>query len=268
MLRPLRTYRDVHARAEAALETVGLVERRDELVRNLSHGEQRQVEIALALLGDPKVLLLDEPTAGLSPAESAQMTRAVQRLDASMTILLIEHDMDVVFDVVSHITVLHRAGSSPRGPRRRCGATRACKRSTSGTVSVLRVEDVHTYYGDSHVLQGVSLELTEGGSWRCSAATAPARRRSSAPSWASPAPAGRVRLGQTDITRWRPYRIARLGVSLVPQGRQIFPSLDVTETLVIAGRPRPDGWTLDRVWELFPPLRGARPPAGEPAQRR
>jgi branched-chain amino acid transport system ATP-binding protein len=108
MLRPLRTYRDVHARAETALETVGLVDRRDTLVQNLSHGEQRQVEIALALLGDPKVLLLDEPTAGLSPAESAQMTRAVQRLDTSMTILLIEHDMDVVFDVVSHITVLHQ----------------------------------------------------------------------------------------------------------------------------------------------------------------
>lgn len=98
----------MRARAEAALETVSLVHRRHELVRNLSHGEQRQVEIALALLGDPKVLLLDEPTAGLSPAESAQMTRAVQRLDASMTILLIEHAMDVVFDVVSHITVLHQ----------------------------------------------------------------------------------------------------------------------------------------------------------------
>jgi branched-chain amino acid transport system ATP-binding protein len=108
MFRPLGRYRAVHERAEAALETVGLVHRRDELVRNLSHGEQRQVEIALAILGEPKVLLLDEPTAGLSPAESAQMTRAVQRLDPSMTILLIEHDMDVVFDVVSYITVLHQ----------------------------------------------------------------------------------------------------------------------------------------------------------------
>jgi branched-chain amino acid transport system ATP-binding protein len=108
MFRPLSAHRDVVARAESALETVGLVERRHELVRNLSHGEQRQVEIALAILGEPRVLLLDEPTAGLSPAESAQMTRAVQQLDPSMTILLIEHDMDVVFDVVGHITVLHQ----------------------------------------------------------------------------------------------------------------------------------------------------------------
>jgi branched-chain amino acid transport system ATP-binding protein len=107
MLRPLWTYRDLYARADAALETVGLADRRDELVRNLSHGEQRQVEIALALLSDPRVLLLDEPTAGLSPAESVRMTHAIQALDPTITILLIEHDMDVVFDVVSRITVLH-----------------------------------------------------------------------------------------------------------------------------------------------------------------
>ncbi len=108
MLRPLWTYRRLHNRAEEALETVGLADRRDALVRNLSHGEQRQVEIALALLGRPRVLLLDEPTAGLSPAESARMTRAIQGLDGDITILLIEHDMDVVFDVVSRITVLHQ----------------------------------------------------------------------------------------------------------------------------------------------------------------
>jgi branched-chain amino acid transport system ATP-binding protein len=66
------------------------------------------VEIALALLGGPRVLLLDEPTAGLSPAESARLTRAIQQLDGAITVLLIEHDMDVVFDIVSRITVLHQ----------------------------------------------------------------------------------------------------------------------------------------------------------------
>jgi branched-chain amino acid transport system ATP-binding protein len=108
MLRPLWTYRALHARAEAALQTVGLADRRHARVRNLSHGEQRQVEIALALLGQPRVLLLDEPTAGLSPLESARMTHAIQRLDPAITILLIEHDMDVVFDIVSRVSVLHQ----------------------------------------------------------------------------------------------------------------------------------------------------------------
>ncbi len=107
MLRPLWTYRGQRARAEEALAAVGLADRRDEIVRELSHGEQRQIELALALLGRPRVLLLDEPTAGLSPAESALMTRMIQKLDPAITILLIEHDMDVVFDVVSRITVMH-----------------------------------------------------------------------------------------------------------------------------------------------------------------
>ena len=89
------------------LDAVGLADKRDATVRSLSHGEQRQIEIALALLGRPRVLLLDEPTAGLSPAESALMTRTIQELGRDITILLIEHDMDVVFDIVSQITVLH-----------------------------------------------------------------------------------------------------------------------------------------------------------------
>jgi branched-chain amino acid transport system ATP-binding protein len=72
--------------------------------------------MALALLTRPRVLLLDEPTAGLSPAESALMTRAIQRLDPSITILLIEHDMDVVFDIVSRITVLHLGRFFAEGP--------------------------------------------------------------------------------------------------------------------------------------------------------
>jgi branched-chain amino acid transport system ATP-binding protein len=107
MVRPLWTYRPLRHRAEQMLEAVGLADKHDVTVRNLSHGEQRQIEIALALLTRPRVLLLDEPTAGLSPAESHLLTRTIQALDPRITILLIEHDMDVVFDIVSRITVLN-----------------------------------------------------------------------------------------------------------------------------------------------------------------
>lgn len=107
MVRPLWTHRGHQRRAEEMLDLVGLADRRDEPVRDLSHGEQRQVEIALALLTSPRVLLLDEPTAGLSPAESALMTRTIQKLDPGIAILLIEHSMDVVFDIVGSVTVLH-----------------------------------------------------------------------------------------------------------------------------------------------------------------
>jgi branched-chain amino acid transport system ATP-binding protein len=100
-------YRALFERARAVLEAVGLAGKEEETVRHLSHGEQRQLEIALALAGVPKVLLLDEPTAGLSPAESHMMTALLKTLDPSITILVIEHDMDVAFELTDRVTVLH-----------------------------------------------------------------------------------------------------------------------------------------------------------------
>jgi len=107
MWRTLTSYRDVYEKARRLLEDVGYWDRRDVEVRNLSHGEQRQVEVILALASDPKILLLDEPAAGLSSGESQEMTGFLKRLDPGLAILLIEHDMDVVFDFAEHISVLH-----------------------------------------------------------------------------------------------------------------------------------------------------------------
>jgi branched-chain amino acid transport system ATP-binding protein len=107
MWRPLASYRDVQEKAYQLLADAGFLDRRDVEVRYLSHGEQRQLEIVVGLAGDPKILLLDEPAAGLSSGESAEMAKFLGRLDRSLAILLIEHDMDVVFDVADHISVLH-----------------------------------------------------------------------------------------------------------------------------------------------------------------
>ena len=107
MLKPASRYHDLYELAERVLESVGMVEKSKVLVKNLSYGEQRQVEISLALVSKPKVLLLDEPTAGLSPAESATMTELIHKLDRDMTILIIEHDMDVALQVAESITVFH-----------------------------------------------------------------------------------------------------------------------------------------------------------------
>jgi len=107
MWRSLSSYKDVYEKAHRLLDGVGFLDRKDVEVRNLSHGEQRQLEIVLALAGDPKILLLDEPAAGLSSGESAEMVEFLAKLDPRLAILLIEHDMDVVFDVASQISVLH-----------------------------------------------------------------------------------------------------------------------------------------------------------------
>jgi branched-chain amino acid transport system ATP-binding protein len=105
--RDLSRYPELFERARAVLKAVGLASKEGETVRQLSHGEQRQLEIALALAGTPKVLLLDEPTAGLSPAESHLITALLKRLDPAITLLIIEHDMDVAFELTGRVTVLH-----------------------------------------------------------------------------------------------------------------------------------------------------------------
>jgi branched-chain amino acid transport system ATP-binding protein len=107
MWRFLTSYPEVFEKAYNLLEQVDFLDRKDVEVRNLSHGEQRQLEIVLGLASDPRILLLDEPAAGLSSGESAEMAKFLMKLDPRLAILLIEHDMDVVFDVAAQISVLH-----------------------------------------------------------------------------------------------------------------------------------------------------------------
>jgi branched-chain amino acid transport system ATP-binding protein len=116
MWRFLSSYRDVYDKAHVLLERAAFIDRKDVEVRYLSHGEQRQLEIVIGLAGDPDILLLDEPAAGLSSGESAEMAKFLQALDPKMAILLIEHDMDIVFDVADHISVLHFGEVLESGP--------------------------------------------------------------------------------------------------------------------------------------------------------
>jgi branched-chain amino acid transport system ATP-binding protein len=107
MWRFLSSYHDVYDKAYGLLERADFIDRKDTEVRYLSHGEQRQLEIILGLASDPKILLLDEPAAGLSSGESAEMGKFLRSLDPNLAILLIEHDMDVVFEFAQQISVLH-----------------------------------------------------------------------------------------------------------------------------------------------------------------
>jgi len=99
--------RSEDAAADALLEGVGLAGRGADAARALSHGERRQLEFALALARGPRVILLDEPTAGMSPAETARITALIASLERSLTLVIIEHDMDVVFRLADRVTVLH-----------------------------------------------------------------------------------------------------------------------------------------------------------------
>jgi branched-chain amino acid transport system ATP-binding protein len=116
MWRFLSSYRNVYDKAYELLQRAVFLDRKDVEVRRLSHGEQRQLEIVLGLAGDPHILLLDEPAAGLSSGESAEMARFLRGLDPQLAILLIEHDMDIVFEVSDDISVLHFGEVLASGP--------------------------------------------------------------------------------------------------------------------------------------------------------
>ena len=98
---------DINEKAEKALASVGLLGKANELAANLSHGEQRNLEIGIALATEPTLLCLDEPTAGMSAAETYDTMELVRRIADHLTILIVEHDMQVVMELADRITVLH-----------------------------------------------------------------------------------------------------------------------------------------------------------------
>jgi branched-chain amino acid transport system ATP-binding protein len=107
MLTHYRAYGDIFDKAEAVLQSVGLRRKAGELAANLSHGEQRNLEIGIALATEPQLLCLDEPTAGMSAAETHETIALVRRIAKNLTILIVEHDMQVVMELAQRITVFH-----------------------------------------------------------------------------------------------------------------------------------------------------------------
>lgn len=133
MFRPISSFQHLHAKAEHILVEFGMWDKRGELIENLSYGEQRQIEICLALIEKPRLLLLDEPTAGLSRAETAGFLATLEKLDREISILLIEHDMDVAFELVENITVLQFGGLVVSGRKEEIKANRKVQEIYLGT---------------------------------------------------------------------------------------------------------------------------------------
>ena len=101
------SFADINDRAEAALAAVRLADKAGELAANLSHGAQRNLEIGIALATEPQLLCLDEPTAGMSALETRETMHLVEEIGRNLTILIVEHDMEVVMELCDRITVLH-----------------------------------------------------------------------------------------------------------------------------------------------------------------
>lgn len=107
LLRPRQAYEELAQRTDALLARVGLTASRDKLAGDLAHGQQRSLEVAMALACDPKLLLMDEPTAGMSPEETTVMMNLIRQLAAERTVILVEHKMKLVMGLCKRLIVLH-----------------------------------------------------------------------------------------------------------------------------------------------------------------
>ena len=265
---------DINARTWSLLAAVGLEDRAAEPCANLSHGEQRLLEIAIALATDAKLLLLDEPLAGLAEADREVVGALMRQLATTHAVLLIEHDIDRVLALSDRITVLHQgrviADGKPAevandeqvitaymGTARAGGPQPSVRTETARAIAgkpLLALEQVRAGYSGSLVLSDIDLVVREGEAVALLGRNGVGKTTMlRAITGTVQKGAGRIVMGGTDITHARPYEINRLGISIVPEGRRLFPNLTVTENLQIAARP--GGASFDLVFELFPKLR-------------
>ena len=248
----------VRARVDDLVDIGSIAGKSDRLVGELAHGDQRATEIMMALALKPRLLLLDEPTAGMGDQETYEITQLIRRLhkDGQLTIVLIEHDMRVVFHLADRITVLDQGSLLAEGAPKEIAANAAVQSAYLGQVqsAALSAEGLQTFYGKNHILHKVSLQAAEGK------VTALLGRNGAGKTTTlrslmglTPPRDGRVAILGRETTGWPPFRVAALGVGYVPEGRRIFPNLTVNENLLVPIE-RPGPWTPQSIYQLFPRL--------------
>jgi branched-chain amino acid transport system ATP-binding protein len=271
---------DVCEKAWTLLATVGLADRARELCANLAHGEQRLLEIAVALATDPELLLLDEPLAGLGDADRERIATVIRKLARSHTVLLIEHDIDRVLALSDRITVLHQGRVIAEGEPAsiandpnvleaylgRHGTRRMQPASTGGAPlerrRLLTLSGVDAGYNASRVLRDVDLEVREGEVVALLGRNGVGKTTTLQTIMGLLKPTkGTITFDGHNVTSLSPDRINRYGIAIVPEGRRIFPNLSVTENLALAQRE--GGWALEDIYQLFPKLRTRQDARGE-----
>ena len=276
--RPSATLGRVNEETRALVRFLGVEGVEEVPVASLSYGGQRLVEIGVALAGRPRVLLLDEPLAGLAPAERERVAALVKRLTEQMAVLLVEHDIDRVFGFADGITVRNEGRVVVDGPveavrehpkvqevylghgRDVLFARVTHERGTGAADSILRIAGIDTFYGKSHILHDVSLELKSGEVVALLGRNGAGKSSTLKSAMGLVAPArGRIEFAGRDITGRSPEDIARLGMGFVPQGRRLFPTLTVAENLALGRLRRREGdgirWDQERIFEFFPRIR-------------
>ena len=243
---------------------------------SLSYGGQRLLDMGLALATRPRVLLLDEPLAGLAAAERERVGDLIKSLSADIPVLLVEHDIDRVFRLADRVTVMADgavlvdgsvadARDDPKVQAVYLGSGTAAiaakpRTSAAATDELLVMKGVNTFYGKSHILNDVDLTVRKGE------VIALLGRNGAGKSTLlktligiAPPSSGRIALAGQELAGLHPDRIARLGIGYVPQGRALFAGMTVAENLGLGRLKRRTGagihWDESRVLEFFPRLK-------------
>jgi ABC-type branched-subunit amino acid transport system ATPase component len=243
---------------------------------SLSYGGQRLLDVAVAVGTCPRLLLLDEPLAGLASAERERVAQLVKTVSRDVPVLLVEHDIDRVFALADVVTVMNEgrvltqgtaqdARDSPEvqavyigsGAHALAASSRA---SAARDVTLLRLDQVNTFYGKSHILRNLSFEVREGE------ILALLGRNGAGKSTLlktlvgiAPPSSGDITLGNASLARRPSSEITRLGLSYVPQGRGLFAGMTVAENMELGRLKRRNAagvfWDEERIFSLFPRIK-------------
>jgi ABC-type branched-subunit amino acid transport system ATPase component len=276
--RDIERFEDINADTRALLQFLGLEGIEDIRAGDLSYGGQRLVDLGIALASKPKIILLDEPLAGLAAAERERVGRLIKTMAANIPVLIVEHDVDRVLDFSQSVTVMNEGEVLVTGRPDEIRADRRVQEIYTGTgrqsvqsraiaqhgdaAPVLTVRGLNSFYGKSHILHDAALDVKQ------SEIVALLGRNGAGKSTflkalagLAPPQSGSIQFEGAELVGMAAADIARFGVGYVPQGRGVFAGMSVRENLHLGRLARPtDGktgavWSEDRIFSLFPRLR-------------
>jgi len=266
----------INVETDAIIRYLGLAGIETAEAGMLSYGGQRLLDMGVALATAPRVLLLDEPLAGLAAAERERIGALIKRISADLPVLLVEHDIDRVFQLADHVTVMNEgrvlldgsvedARSSPKVQEVYIGSgasrlAASARETAAGRNALLTVSHVDTFYGKSHILNDVNFSLHDNE------IVALLGRNGAGKSTLlktligiAPASNGSITLAGHELIGLSSAEHGRRGIGYVPQGRGLFAGMSVEQNLELGGLKRQTGngvhWTRERIYEYFPRIR-------------
>jgi ABC-type branched-subunit amino acid transport system ATPase component len=262
-----RSLNQLNDQAMALLDEVDLGSMADLTAIELPYGRKRALEIATTLAMDPELMLLDEPTQGMGHEDVDRVTQLIKKVGANRTILMVEHNMNVVSKIADTISVLQRGQVIAEGLTPWCHKTLKCWKPTwappttnwrgrmADSKEFLRISNLQAWYGESHILHGVDMTVNEGevvtllgrnGAGRTTTVKSIlglVGRRT-----------GSITIKGQETVSWAPHQIAKLGIGYCPEERGIFSALTCEENLLLPPVIAPNGMSVEEIYDMFPNL--------------